>query len=114
MALRDINKLQIEPSAYRLLDSALYELVPRVLDIIRLEQKRGLPLESVKLATFAEPEAENTKELVFHLTLNCGLEEALKAWDRLSDEIEALKRRLPSLQARILDEIVRLDIDWLQ
>ena len=111
--LKDLQ-LHIEPSAYRLLDSPVCELVPRILDAIRLEKQRGLPLVSVKLTAFVEPEAENNEELVFHLMLNCGPEEALRAWDRLSNQIDMLKKELPSLEAGILDEIVRLDIDWLR
>lgn len=105
--------LQIEPSAYRLLTPTLCEVISRILEMIRLEKDKGLPLQSSRLVVFAEPEARDDEEMVLQLTLICAADEAMLVWEKLSSRIETLKRELPLLEARMIDERVRLDIDWL-
>lgn len=102
----------IEPSVYRLLGSPLRELVSKVLEVMSYERQRGIPIKSVGLATFSDPEAEDGEEIVFNISLQCVSDQALEYWDRLSNEVNALKVHLLPREACLLDHKISINVEW--
>lgn len=102
----------IEPSVYRLLGSPLRELVSKVLEVISYGRQEGIPIKSVGLTTFSDPEVEDGEEIVFNITLQCLADQALEYWDRLSNEVNALKVNLSLTETRLLDDKISINVEW--
>lgn len=110
--VRDL-RLQIQPSAYRLLDSGLSDLCVKVLEIIHEEKQQELPVSQVELSSFVDPEVEDWEELVILVTLECEAEQALSSWSRLSMKRQALEEKLSPLEIRLLRQKIGLHVDWV-
>ena len=102
----------IEPSIYRLLDSPLRELASKVLEVISCEREKDIPIKSVGLTTFSDPDVEDGEEIVFKITLQCVADQALEYWDHLSNEVNTLRAALPLTEARLLDNKISINVEW--
>lgn len=104
--------IRIEPGAERLLDSAMHNIASRILEIISDEKREGLPVKSVELTAFVDPEGEGSEELVFSVVLESTADYALQAWDRLSDEVARLRGDLPLPDVELLDQRISINVEW--
>jgi len=112
-ALQRQLKLTIEPSAFKLLgNSTLAGLAHKALARVAMKKRAGMPIGSVSLTSFRDPEAANAEELVIRVSLDCDPERALQVWDDLSASIEDLKERLSQHEIKLLDERLGLDCEW--
>jgi len=112
-ALQKQLKLSIEPPAFKLLENlTLATVAQKVLDMIAIEKRGGMPIRSVSITSFKDPEAANFEELVVKVCLDCDSDTALRIWDDLSTNIEDLKRDLSSHEIKVLDERLGLDCEW--
>lgn len=106
--------IRIEPGAKRLLDAAMHNIASRILEIISDEKREGLPVKSIDLTAFVDPEDGEQQELVFSVRTESSPAEALKAWDRLSDKIRSeFRDQLTAPEARLLDEQVCINVEWV-
>ena len=106
-------KLNIEPPAFKLLENlTLATVAQKVLAMIAIEKQGGMPIRSVSITSFKDPEAANFEELVVKVCLDCDSDTALRIWDDLSTNIEDLKRDLSSHEIKVLDERLGLDCEW--
>ncbi|MBI2907263.1 MAG: hypothetical protein HYX92_06365 [Chloroflexi bacterium] len=110
----DSTPVHVDPGAEPLVKSAVGRLVPKILRVIFDDRKKGLPVKSVELTAFVDPEGEGPAELVFTVRTELPSAQAMKAWDQLSNRIRGeLRGRLAARDARLLDRRVSIDVDWV-
>lgn len=102
----------IDPDVTRLLDAPMRDLVSKVLDIIHREKDKGIPVTSVHLSKFTDPEEENWDEIVFTVSLPCGMDEAMRHWKRLSYAVGALWNEVSPEQRELMAKNMSIDVKW--
>jgi hypothetical protein len=96
----------------RLMTAELNKIAFAVLDVIEREKKAGIPIKTIGLNTFSDPEAEGAEEIVFELVLQCSADDAMQYWSKLSYTIDSLKSKLSPDESYLLDSKVAVNVEW--
>ena len=105
------GSLIIEPDSLQPLSGVDSASVERVVNAIGAWIQK-VPVDSVKISAFTDPEAANWQETVIDIHVAANEDEAVLLWNNLSRTIDEAKKDLPESQKDLLNSHLGISLSW--